>query len=165
MSFVRKLSTVVGAAALACLVAAPAAAAETDAESDIDKRTAARYCVVYLDQPGDEACYSSPSAVEAAMSWRSGASAALAQSIIATHYDLTGWSGSSVNIVGASCTGGVWWPTGWWDNRISSTRNYCGGGPITHYDSSSCSGTNSSSTASTSNLGWMSDRTSCVRYG
>ncbi|HZD22661.1 MAG TPA: hypothetical protein VE569_04575, partial [Acidimicrobiia bacterium] len=39
------------------------------------------------------------------------------------HYDGYNGSGSSIRIVGSSCTGGYWNTSSWWDNRISSSYN------------------------------------------
>ena len=149
-----------------CLAAVMAVSPVSAAGAGEGEREAPRYCVVHVDDPGSEQCFATPEALSDAVTFPSSASSveAVATSYIATHYDGNNFAGSYINVAGSSCTGGVWVPTGWWDNRINSTRNYCGGPSITHYDSSSCSGTNIV-LSNSSNLGWMSDRTSCVRYG
>lgn len=41
------------------------------------------------------------------------------------HFDGLGGTGSSISVVGSSCTGGYWNTTPAWDNRISSSYNGC----------------------------------------
>ena len=41
------------------------------------------------------------------------------------HYDGYNGTGSSISVVGSSCTGGYWNTTSSWDNRISSSYNGC----------------------------------------
>ncbi len=51
--------------------------------------------------------------------------ALLASFTLGVHFDGFNGSGSSISVVGDSCTGG-WWNTGTaWANRISSSRNGC----------------------------------------
>ena len=45
--------------------------------------------------------------------------------ILGTHYDGSGWSGSSFSVEGVDCYGGYLNLTGWWANRVSSTYNGC----------------------------------------
>ncbi len=84
---------------------------------------------------------------------------------IGKHYTSTSSNGSSITIVGTTCGGGVWWPTGSWNNNIESSKHYCGGSPTRFYNSSSCSGSGKSIYSYKSTLGWMNNKTSCVRYG
>ncbi len=85
---------------------------------------------------------------------------------IGRHYSGTGYSGSSITITGSTpCGGGVWKPSGFWNNNIESSLHYCGGSPTRFYNSSSCSGSSRAIYSSTSSLGWMNNLTSCVRYG
>lgn len=86
-------------------------------------------------------------------------------STIGTHYTSTGFNGSSVRIAGASCTGGVWYATGTWNNNLESSRHYCGAGATRFYDSSSCSGSPYAIYGQKTSLGSMNNRASCVRYG
>lgn len=61
-----------------------------------------------------------------------GVAAVVASFTLGVHYDGFGGSGSSVAVVGDSCSGG-WWNTGsGWANRISSTYNGCQ--RLRHYD-------------------------------
>lgn len=48
------------------------------------------------------------------------------------HYDGFNGTGSSISIVGSSCTGGYWNTTSSWRNRISSSYNGCA--RLRHYD-------------------------------
>ena len=84
---------------------------------------------------------------------------------IGLHYTSTSYGGSSVRIVGTTCGGGVWYPTGRWNNNIESSRHYCGSSPTTFYDSASCSGPPYPIYLRRNSLGQMNDRASCVRYG
>ena len=84
---------------------------------------------------------------------------------IGVHYTSTWFSGSSVRVVGTTCGGGVWYPTGAWNNNIESSRHYCGSSPTTFYDSSSCSGSSYPVHADANSLAQMNNRASCVRCG
>lgn len=86
-------------------------------------------------------------------------------STIGVHFTGTSYTGSSITITGSVCSGGVWYPTGSWDNNIASSYHYCGASPTRFYDSSTCSGTSYAIYSATSTLGSMNDRASCVRYG
>ena len=48
------------------------------------------------------------------------------------HYDGYNGTGSSLSVVGSSCTGGYWNTPGWFDNRISSSYNGCA--RLKHWD-------------------------------
>lgn len=52
--------------------------------------------------------------------------------ILGTHFDGYNGSGSSISVVGGSCTGGWWNTSSAWDNRISSSYNGCY--RLRHYD-------------------------------
>ena len=84
---------------------------------------------------------------------------------IGTHYTSTSYGGSSVRIVGTTCSGGVWYPTGTWNNNIESSLHYCGSSATTFYNSSSCSGSPHHIYWEADSLGQMNNRASCVRYG
>lgn len=61
----------------------------------------------------------------------SGVAAAASSFTLGIHYDAASGGGSSISIVGTSCSGG-WWNTGTvWRDRISSTYNGCG--RLRHY--------------------------------
>jgi hypothetical protein len=51
---------------------------------------------------------------------------------LGTHYDGLNGTGSSISVVGSSCSGGYWNTPSSWDNRISSTWNGCN--RLVHYD-------------------------------
>jgi hypothetical protein len=94
-------------------------------------------------------------------------------SIIAVHYALKNYGGSSLAVSGSSCTGGyINFRTAYtnWNNRMWSTTNGCGGPAITHWDIAPASGGNCSGAkyvawSSVPDLGAMGGNTSCVYYG
>jgi hypothetical protein len=80
------------------------------------------------------------------------------------HYDGLNGTGSSVRIVGSSCTGGYWNTSSSWDNRISSSYNGCS--QLKHWDLPYKSGTVETTygAGTTDNLGYMDNRTQSVSY-
>jgi len=81
------------------------------------------------------------------------------------HYDGANGTGSSITVVGSSCTGGYWNTPGWFDNRITSSYNGCY--RLRHYDRPGKRGssTNTTGVGDTDNLaGWMNNRTESVAY-
>jgi len=80
------------------------------------------------------------------------------------HYDGFNGTGSSIRIVGSSCTGGYWNTSSTWDNRISSSYNGCS--QLKHWDLPYKSGTVESTygAGTTDNLGYMNNRTESVSY-
>lgn len=84
---------------------------------------------------------------------------------IGRHYKNKWYGGSSITVVGTTCSGGVWKPTGSWNNNIESSKHYCGGSPTRFYDSSGCSGGNRAIYGATGSLGSYNNKASCVRYG
>lgn len=149
-----------------------AAAAEKPIEAE-------RHCVVevigveggvFVTQP--EVCFASQSvavlyAVSISTDPGEGGGFALSSgnNTIGTHYTSTSYNGSSVRIVGTTCNGGVWYPTGAWNNNIESSRHHCGSSPTTFYNSSSCAGSSHPIYVAASSLGQMNNKASCVRYG
>ena len=90
------------------------------------------------------------------------ATAAAADWAIGTHYDGPSYTGSSLTVVGADCTGG--WlnmPAGW-NNRISSTRHGCP--RIRHCDGYYLSTPQQTTVAPGSNLFSLDNRTSSIQY-
>ena len=84
---------------------------------------------------------------------------------LGVHYDGLNGSGSSVTVVGSSCTGGYWNTSPTWDNRISSSFNGCA--RLRHYDLADKGGSWADTTGwgTTDNLpGWMDNRTESVAY-
>lgn len=83
---------------------------------------------------------------------------------LGTHYDGFGGSGSSITVVGGSCTGGYWNTPTSWDNRISSSYNGCA--HLIHWDYPAKSGSSQSTYGSgtTDNLSYMNNRTESVSY-
>ena len=84
---------------------------------------------------------------------------------IGMHYTSQWYSGSSIRVVGTSCAGGVWYPTGTWNNNIESSRHYCGTRPTSFYDHSTCANSPYRIYSAATSLGSMNNRASCVRYG
>lgn len=80
------------------------------------------------------------------------------------HYDGFNGTGSSIRIVGSSCTGGYWNTSSTWDNRISSSYNGCA--QLKHWDLPYKSGTVESTygVGTLDNLGYMNNRTESVSY-
>jgi hypothetical protein len=80
------------------------------------------------------------------------------------HFDGYNGSGSSISIVGSSCSGGYWNAWGWWRNRINSSYNGCY--HLRHYDNPYKSGSsyNTYTGGQIDNLGWFVNRTESVAY-
>jgi hypothetical protein len=81
---------------------------------------------------------------------------------IGVHYDGFGYTGSSLTVVGADCTGG--WlnmPAGW-SNRISSTMHGCP--RIRHFDGYNLVSPEQTTLAPGANLLAMNNRTSSIQY-
>ncbi len=166
----RALVVAVMALAVVMIVVANGPAEATDVEGDRE-----RHCVVEATDVGNEVLVTGPEVcfdteVEAARhAGGLGAQGESARSsgstTIGVHYTSTGFGGSSITIVGTTCGGGVWYPTGAWNDNLESTRHHCGGSPTTFYDSSSCSGGPYEVYSQRTSLGWMNNKPSCVRYG
>lgn len=80
------------------------------------------------------------------------------------HYDGFNGTGSSVTVVGSSCTGGWWNTSTWWDNRISSTENGCSW--VRHWDYPNKGGSSESTygTGTIDNLTYMNNKAESVSY-
>jgi hypothetical protein len=80
------------------------------------------------------------------------------------HYDGASGSGSSISVVGSSCSGGYWNTPSTWDNRISSSWNGCA--RLRHWDGPSKTGSyqDTSGVGTTDNLTTMNNRTESVSY-
>lgn len=117
---------------------------------------------------GPQTCFETEKEVDGFIRDGRNTSAAASRSssqTIGRHYTNTGYSGSSITIVGTGCSGGTWNPSGGWNNNIESSKNYCGGSGTKFYNSSSCSGSGKTIYGNKTSLGWMNNKTSCVRYG
>ncbi len=128
-----------------------------------------QHCVVEVDADGSgsllrtaaETCFATKTGVEAYLR----STAARGTTTIGRHYTGTDFTGSTVTISGTVCSGGVWKPTGFWNNNIESSSHFCGTAPTTFYNNSGCSsGAHAISTATVS-LGSANNTASCVRYG
>ncbi len=80
------------------------------------------------------------------------------------HYDGFNGTGSSITVMGSSCTGGWWNTSSAWDNRISSSYNGCY--RLTHHDLPNKAGASESTTGSgtTHNLSSLNNQTESVSY-
>jgi len=84
---------------------------------------------------------------------------------IGRHYNGTNGTGSSITVVGSSCTGGYWNTPTWFDNKESSAYNGCY--RLRHYNlpNKAGSATNTYGVGQTDNIsGWMNNRTESVAY-
>ena len=167
MKCVRYLVAAALAIGVLAVVASPAGAVAKSSE-----KVAERHCVAVVaateqlssrqETASPETCFDSEAAVD---SYLGDGVQRSSSNVIGRHYMGTSYTGSSITIVGTTCGGGVWYATGSWNNNIESTKEYCGSAGTRFYDSSSCSGSYRFVDADQATLGWMNNRTSCVRYG
>ncbi len=80
------------------------------------------------------------------------------------HFDGSNGTGSSISIVGSSCTGGYWNTTAAWDDRISSSYNGCA--HLRHFSLPNKSGSTEDTygAGQTDNLGPLNNDTESVAY-
>lgn len=80
------------------------------------------------------------------------------------HFDGFNGTGSSISIVGSSCTGGYWNTSSSWDNKISSSYNGCA--RLTHWDEPAKSGSfqHTYGAGTTDNLSYMNNKAESVSY-
>lgn len=137
---------------------------------------AERHCVVSVEDNGrgtletnSETCFETAleasSAAEKLVATGERSSRSAGNTVIGLHYTSKNFLGSSVTVVGTTCSGGVWYPTGFWNNNIESSRHYCGSAGTTFYNWSSCGGSTRTITSAATSLGNLNNRASCVRYG
>jgi len=155
------------------LVVNPAAGLDRAAVSDSEHE---RHCVVLVGEEGrsvpetsSETCFRSEgeanAVVQDLVAGTSSASRSSGNTVIGIHYSARDFSGSSVTVVGTTCSGGVWYPTGFWNNNIESSRYYCGNSGTTFHNLSSCSGSSRIIYSAQTSLGNLNNRASCVQYG
>lgn len=89
---------------------------------------------------------------------------ALTTFTLGTHYDGFNGTGSSISIIGSSCTGGWWNTPPAWDNRISSSYHGCAA--LRHYDLPDKGGSVQLTTGAGTikNLSSLNNRTESVSY-
>ena len=89
---------------------------------------------------------------------------ALATFNLGVHYDGFNGTGSSIAIVGSTCTGGYWNTPTAWDNRISSSLHGCAA--LRHYDLPAKGGAFQLTTGvgTIKNLGTLNNRAESVSY-
>lgn len=90
--------------------------------------------------------------------------AAASSFVLGRHYDGFNGSGSSIAVVGSSCTGGHWNTGSSWANRISSSYNGCP--TLRHYDYPNKGGGSqyTSGAGTIDNLGYMNNDAESVAY-
>jgi len=83
---------------------------------------------------------------------------------LGVHYDGFNGTGSSIAVVGSTCTGGYWNTPTAWDNRISSSFHGCAA--LRHYDLPAKGGAVQLTTGAgtTKNLSALNNRTESVSY-
>lgn len=147
-------------ALLASTLVAPAAlAAPPDGEE---------HCVlVVVDKAPDGELKTAPMVCDSSRSRALAAAgvptARLADWAIGTHYDGAGFTGASVTVVGADCTGGWLNLPASWNDRISSTLHGCA--RIKHHLHVNLTGTSQTTYAPGSNLNsTLDDETSSIQY-
>ena len=93
-----------------------------------------------------------------------GGTVAMSTFTLGTHYDGFNGSGSSISVVGSSCTGGYWNTTPSWDNRISSSYNGCA--RLRHYDypNKGGQGENTYGAGTTDDLNSLNNRAESISY-
>lgn len=89
---------------------------------------------------------------------------ALASFNLGVHYDGFNGNGSSIAIVGSTCTGGYWNTPTAWDNRISSSFHGCAA--LRHYDLPAKAGAGQLTTGvgTIKNLSTLNNRAESVSY-
>jgi hypothetical protein len=107
----------------------------------------------WIESGLDQSAQASPGGVTAASTFTLG-----------RHHDGFNGTGSSVRVVGSSCTGGWWNTSTWWDNRISSSYNGCS--RLRHWDYPNKAGSfqDTYGSGTTDNLSYMNNRTESVSY-
>lgn len=81
---------------------------------------------------------------------------------LATHFDASNLTGTSITVTGADCGGGWLNLSTAWANRISSTYNFCS--QVVFYDGIDKTGASRSTGANGWSLGTFSDRAESVMY-
>lgn len=178
MSRMKKRLLLIVAMATALAVAIPAqAGAKTELKVAKEK-----HCVVYvIDKSTDgELAMSSPTCFASADEAASlaakpvfkaqtadieGMAFGYSTFTLGIHYDGANGTGSSITVVGSSCTGGWWNSPTWFDNKTSSSYNGCH--KLRHYDKPSKGGMGFSTytVGQTDNIAsYMNNRTESVSY-
>ena len=88
--------------------------------------------------------------------------AAVATSVIGTHYSGANLTGSSFSVVGSDCAGGWLNTSAAWSNIISSTANGCY--RIRHFDGPNLTGSVESTISVGGNLTILDNRTESIQY-
>jgi hypothetical protein len=93
---------------------------------------------------------------------RAGAATAAADHPIGVHFDGAGYTGSSLTVVGADCTGGWLNLPAAWNNRISSTLNGCP--RIRHFDGANLTPPEQTTLSPGGNLLSLNNKASSIQY-
>lgn len=93
-----------------------------------------------------------------------GGGSAMSTFTLGKHYDGFNGTGSSITVVGSSCTGGYWNTWTSWDNRISSSYNGCA--RLRHYDLPNKAGIseNTYGAGTTDNLSLLNNKSESISY-
>jgi hypothetical protein len=120
---------------------------------------------VCLEDEGLARLWAGPAlAVAGAPGLEAASISALATFNLGVHYDGFNGTGSSIAIVGSTCTGGYWNTPTAWDNRISSSLHGCAA--LRHYDLPAKGGAFQLTTGvgTIKNLGTLNNRAESVSY-
>jgi hypothetical protein len=154
-------------------------------DSEVRERSEESHCVVFVvDQRADgelvlsqPECFSDETSADARslaghVSWFSSSTEATLESdgvlasssVLGKHYEGLNGSGSSITIVGSSCTGGYWNTGSTWANRISSSYHGCQ--RLTHWDQPNKQGAKQSTygVGTIKNLTTLNNKTKSVSY-
>ena len=172
----KRLLIAVALTMMATVAVAGEAGAKPPAEREIEA-----HCVVYVvDKTADgelettspecfgtetEAMLSAATLADSADTGGGGFALSSSTFVLGIHYDGQNGTGSSITVVGTSCTGGHWNTPGWFDNRISSSYNGCA--RLRHYNlpNKRGSGVNNYGAGDLDNVaGFMNNKTESVAY-
>jgi len=176
---IRKIYLLLAVAATAAAALTPTVA---NAAAGLEEKEIETHCVVFVESQADDGefrmsnpgCY--PTKQEAATAAASpiaraqladvdSQAAAMSTFTLGIHYDGLNGTGSSITVVGTSCTGGYWNTPTWFDNVESSAYNGCY--RLRHYDKPSMGGsaTHTYGAGTTDNISsWMNNRTESIAY-
>lgn len=173
----KRLLLIVGAATVLAVAAPVPAGAKAELKEAKEK-----HCVVYVVDKTTEGqlamssptCFATPAeaaelaatpVLKAQTADIDGMAFGYSTFTIGIHYDGANGTGSSITVVGSSCTGGWWNTPGWFDNKTSSSYNGCY--RLRHYDKPNRGGMgyNTYTVGQTDNIAsYMNNRTESVAY-
>lgn len=157
--FAKLLSRWAAAVAAVSLVAAMAVLAQPASASDIANENE-RHCSVTVTgkRPSGELITTKP--VCSSVRPSEAPAAFTVASVVAVHYSLAGFGGSTFTVNGTGCTGGYLNLPSTWVDVISSTWSNC---TVTHFDFFYLTGS-SETTYGSGNLTMLDNKTNSARY-